>query len=95
MKILYYYVQKEQLPVDNQQKSEESPVISSDVPPVPAENTDAASDLETAEADSDTTFAEYAAKLGITEEELRKANGNTTEVQIKKGDLIFVPKKKN
>ena len=88
-------VQKEQLTVDNQQKSEASPVISTDVPPVSAENTDAASDLETVEVDSDTTFAECAAKLGITEEELRKANGNTTEIQIKKGDLIFVPKKKN
>ena len=58
-------------------------------------NTDEISDIDSVEVDSDTTFAECAAKLGITEEELRKANGNTTEIQIKKGDLIFVPKKKN
>ncbi|MCI5779079.1 MAG: LysM peptidoglycan-binding domain-containing protein [Lentisphaeria bacterium] len=64
-------------------------VVSEDA--VPA--TEATEQIDAVEVSEDTTFAEFAAKRGITEEELRRLNSGNTATKLNKGDMIFVPKK--
>lgn len=58
---------------------------------VPA--TEATEQIDAVEVPEDMTFAEFAAKRGISEEELRKLNSGNTATKLNKGDMIFVPKK--
>ncbi len=88
-------VQKEQLAVDNQQESKVPQVNSVDVQPVPTESTDDASNFIGVDVENDTTFAELAAKYGVSEAELRNNNSGIKDEIIKKGSFIIVPKKKN
>ena len=47
-----------------------------------------------AEAPQDMTLAEFAALHGMSERLLRQLNGGTEIQTLKKGDLLFVLKKK-
>ena len=58
-----------------------------------AANDESSSDDGIWEATEDTTYAAAAAKLGVSEDELRKANEAGASDTIAKGSLIVIPKK--